>query len=122
MDDENIVLYGDGKQIRDVNYIDDVVSALLLVAQSKNGWGEAYNLGGAPVSLLDFITKTIKIFGRGKFTLKPFPKDREQIEVGDYIASWKKMEKTYGWKPKVVLDEGIRRTIDYYKKYKKYYW
>lgn len=122
LDREEIVLFGDGKQIRDVNYVADVVSALLTVGQSKKGWGEAYNLGGIPVPLIDFVEKSIEIYGKGFYKLRPFPKDRKQIEVGDYIASWKKMEKTYGWKPKVSLDEGIRKTIDYYKKYKKYYW
>lgn len=129
LDGEDVVLFGKGKQIRDVNYIDDVVSALILVGQSRKGWGEAYNLGGTPVSLLEFVNKTIQTVrtinsrvNLGRIVVKPFPADRKQIEVGDYIASHKKMEKRYGWKPKVSLPEGIRKTIDYYLKYKKYYW
>lgn len=130
MDGEKIILYGDGKQIRDVNYITDVVSALLSVPQSQKGWGEAYNLGGTPVSLLDFVSRVLKIIStsqnevspRGRIVLKPFPAERKQIEVGDYIADWSKMKKTYGWKPAVSLDEGIKKTLEYYKKYKKYYW
>lgn len=130
LDKEEIVLYGDGKQIRDVNYIDDVVDALLLAGKSKTGWGQAYNLGGTPVSLADFVKKTIKVVGmlqnevRPRFELvyRPFPKDREKIEVGDYIASWKKINKAYGWRPKTSLEEGIKKTVEYYKKYKKYYW
>jgi len=122
LDGEEVVLFGTGKQIRDVNYVDDVVSALLLVGKSDKGWGEAYNLGGTPVSLLEFVKKTIKISGKGKFRLEPFPKDRKVIEVGDYIADFRKMKKTYGWKPKISLEEGIKRTVEYYQKYKKYYW
>lgn len=130
MDGEEVVLFGGGKQIRDVNYVDDVVAALLMVGQSSKGWGEAYNLGGTPVSLLDFVKKTIKIvrtvksrfnLGRSGRTV-PFPAERKQIEVGDYIADFGKMEKTYGWMPKVSLEEGIKRTVEYYKKYRKYYW
>lgn len=122
LDNEEVMLFGDGKQIRDVNYVDDVVSALLLVGQSSNGWGEAYNLGGAPISLSDFVNSVIQTVGKGKSRTVPFPKERKQIEVGDYIADWSKMKKTYGWKPKVSLEEGIKKTIEYYKKYKKYYW
>lgn len=122
LDGERMVLYGGGRQIRDVNYVDDVVSALLLVAQSKTGWGQAYNLGGTPVSLVDFVKKVIKVVGRGKYTIQPFPKDREKIEIGDYVASFKKIKKAYGWKPKVSFEEGIKKTVEYYKKYKKYYW
>jgi UDP-glucose 4-epimerase len=122
MDGGEVVLFGDGTQIRDVNYVDDVADALLTAGKSKIGWGEAYNLGGTPVSLLSFVKKIIEITGKGKYTIKPFPKDRKAIEVGDYVASWEKMEKTYGWKPKVSLEEGIKKTSDYYKKYRRYYW
>ncbi len=122
IDGEEVRLFGNGRQIRDVNYIDDVVEALLLVGQSIRGWGEAYNLGGTPVSLLDFVKKTIEVIGKGKYSLQPMPKDRERIEIGDYVADWDKIKKTYGWRPKVTLEEGIRRTVEYYRKYKKYYW
>lgn len=122
LDGEEVKLFGDGKQIRDINYIDDVVDALLLVAKSEAGWGQAYNLGGTPISLLDFVKKTIKIVGSGSFKIVPYPKQRKAIEVGDYIASFEKIKKTYGWKPKTSLDVGIKKTIEYYKKYKKYYW
>ena len=122
IDGEEVKLYGDGKQIRDINYVDDVVDALLMVAGSQKGWGEAYNLGGIPVSLLEFVKKIIRINGGGKFILVPFPDQRKIIEVGDYKALYKKIAATYGWKPSVRLDEGIKKTIEYYKKYKKYYW
>jgi UDP-glucose 4-epimerase len=122
LDGETVVLYGTGKQIRDVNYVSGVVSALLTVGASGLGWGQAYNLGGAPVSLVDFVKKTIDIVGKGKLIVKPFPKDREAIEVGDYIASYKKMTETYGWKPIVALDEGIRTTVEYYQKNRSKYW
>jgi UDP-glucose 4-epimerase len=105
-----------------VNYVSDVVSALLTVGVSSQGWGQAYNLGGTPVSLVDFVKKTIDVVGKGKLIVKPFPKDREAIEVGDYIASYKKMTKMYGWKPVVSLDDGIKRTVEYYRKNKMKYW
>lgn len=122
LDGKTITLFGTGKQIRDVNYVDDVVDALLLVGGSRTGWGQAYNLGGTPVSLKDFVQKVIKVVGKGKVITKPFPPDRKIIEVGDYIASTKKIRKTYGWRPKVSLEEGIERTVEYYRKYKKHYW
>jgi UDP-glucose 4-epimerase len=122
IDNETVILYGTGKQIRDVNYVDDVVHALVTVGISEKGWGEAYNLGGTPCSLLDFVRKTIRIVGRGKLIVKPFPKDREAIEVGDYIASYEKMTKIFGWKPTVSLEDGIRETVEFYGKNKKQYW
>jgi UDP-glucose 4-epimerase len=122
LDGETISLYGDGCQIRDINFVDDVVDALLKVGISKKGWGEAYNLGGTPLSLIDFVKKIIEIAGKGKLELKPFPPDRKKIEIGDYIASYKKITKTFGWIPKVSVEQGIAMTLDYYRKYKKFYW
>ncbi|KKS47146.1 NAD-dependent epimerase [Candidatus Gottesmanbacteria bacterium RIFCSPLOWO2_02_FULL_42_29] len=122
MDGQTVELFGNGKQIRDINYIDDVCEALYLAGKSNTGWGEAYNLGGIPVSLKDFVSLAIKIFGSGRLKIVPFPQDRKMIEIGDYLASWKKMHKTYGWKPVVSLEEGIKKTIDFYSNYKKYYW
>src|SRR3989338_1928933 len=119
---ETVKLFGNGKQIRDVNYIADVVEALYLTGKSNNGWGEAYNLGGTPVSLKDFINLAIKIYGRGKIKEVSFPPDRQKIEIGYYIASWKKIHQTFRWQPKVNLEEGIRHSFDYYTRYKKYYW
>lgn len=122
MDGAEVKLYGNGKQIRDINYIEDVVEALITVGASKTGWGEAYNLGGIGVSLIEFVQKAIDIVGKGKLSIVEFPAERKKIEIGDYIASYEKMTKVYGWKPKIGLEEGIRRTVEYYRKYKKYYW
>jgi UDP-glucose 4-epimerase len=69
--------------------------------------------------------ETVKLYGdgyqirdKGKLDIKPFPKDREKIEIENYIASYTKKTNTYGWKPKILLEAGIKRTIEYYKKTK----
>lgn len=122
MDGETVKLYGDGSQIRDINYVDDVVAALLLAARSPKAHGEAFNLGGSPLTLREFVEKVIKILGRGKYAFIKFPKDREVIEIGNYVADIKKIRDELGWQPKVSIDDGIEKTVNYYKKYKKYYW
>jgi UDP-glucose 4-epimerase len=122
IDGEEVELYGTGKQVRDVSYIDDVVEALLLTGASKKVWGEVYNLGGIPVSLKDFVSEIIKVNKGGKFHEVRFPDNRKKIEIGDYVADYSKFTKTTGWKPKISLNAGISKTLDYYKKYKKYYW
>ena len=89
-------------------------------ASSKKGWGQVYNLGGSPVSLIDFVKRAIEIAKTGSdpvlgYCVRPFPKDRKKIEVGDYVADWSKIRKTYGWEPKISLEEGLKRTIDWYR-------
>lgn len=122
IDGETVLLWGTGKQIRDVNYIDDVVEAFLLCGASQRSWGEVFNLGGIPISLKEFVEEVIKINGEGKYKVMSYPKDKKPIEIGDYIADWSKIKKTVGWKPRVSLEEGIRRTLLFYKKNKKNYW
>jgi UDP-glucose 4-epimerase len=122
IDNQTIKIFGDGKQVRDTNYVDDVVEALLLAAASEKSNGEVFNLGGTPVNLVDIVKKMIAIAGKGKYEFVPFPEDSQKIEIGDYIANWKKIKNALGWEPKVRLEEGLKRTIDYYEKNKGYYW
>lgn len=124
IDREEIKLWGSGKQIRDTNYIDDVVEALLLVgtSNSKKVWGQAFNLGGTPISLEGFVQKLIKIAGKGRYRTIPYPPDKKPIEIGDYIADWNKIKNAVGWQPKVSLDQGIKKTLRYYQRYQSYYW
>jgi nucleoside-diphosphate-sugar epimerase len=122
IDGETIKLYGTGEQVRDINYVGDVINAFLLVGQSDKVWGEVFNIGGVAVSLKEFVEKLIKINKKGKYKLIPFPEERKKIEIGDYIANYFKIYRLLGWEPKVNLDEGIAKTLAYYKKYKKFYW
>lgn len=122
LDEETVRLYGNGKQIRDINYVDDVVEAFIFAATNPKAKGEVFNVGGEATSLIDFVKKSIKIVGSGKTRIVPFPHNRRVIEIGDYVADWSKIKRILGWEPKIRLDEGIRKTVQYYQTYKKYYW
>lgn len=122
IDCQTVKLYGDGKQIRDINYVDDVIEALLLVACSEKVNGEVFNLGGIPKSLVDLVKIMISVYGKGNYELIPFREDLKRIEVGDYVANYEKIKTTVKWQPKTSLEEGLRLTFDYYEKYKKHYW
>lgn len=122
IDGETVQLFGDGSQIRDINYVDDVVEALLTVARESKTNGQVYNLGGQPLTLKEFVELAIKILGRGKYNLVRFPKDRKDIEIGNYVADIKKIREEAGWEPRRSPDQGINETIDYFLKNKKHYW
>ena len=80
-------LYGDGNQVRDLVYVDDVVKALLLGPVTPGAIGQAINVGSAkPVSLKDIATELIDIAGKGKVEYVPFPDEAKRIEIGDYVA------------------------------------
>jgi len=119
---QTVKLYGDGKQIRDINYVDDVVEALLLVACNEKTNGEVFNLGGIPKNLIDLVETMIDVYGKGNYELIPFKDDLKKIEIGDYIANYEKVKNTVGWQPKISLEEGLRSSFDYYEKHKDHYW
>jgi len=122
IDGKTVELFGDGSQIRDINFVSDVVSAFMSAADSSKSIGEVFNLGGDAVSLESFVKSAIKVFGKGDFRTIPFPAERKSIEVGDYIADRSKIKAKLGWESKVSLESGLKKTFDYYLKYKKYYW
>ena len=119
---QTVKLYGDGKQIRDINYVDDVVEALLLVACNEKADGEVFNLGGIPKNLIDLVETMIDVYGKGNYELIPFKDDLKKIEIGDYVANFEKIKNTAGWQPKISLEEGLRSSFDYYEKYRNHYW
>jgi UDP-glucose 4-epimerase len=128
IDNQQIQIFGDGRQVRDLNYIDDVVEALLLAAVYDGANGRIFNLGNTPpVSLLEFVHTLLDVcqelgVGEGGYQLVPFPPDKKRIDIGDYYADYSKMQKTLGWTPVVGLREGLRRTVAYYTEHRQHYW
>jgi UDP-glucose 4-epimerase len=117
-----IELYGEGQQQRDLNYVEDVVDALLLAGASDRAEGEIFNLGGdKPVTLADVAAELISLTGRGSVIDVPFPPERQLIDIGDCWLSSRKIETALGWRPRTPLRVGLMRTIEYYEKHLAHY-
>jgi len=120
---KEILVFGDGQQIRDFNYIDDVVEALLLSAAHACTDGQIYNLGGdEPISLLKLAQLMLEVHGSGSYRLVEFPEERKRIDIGDYYGDYSKMRTELGWQPRVSLREGIARTLAFYAQNAGHYW
>lgn len=123
IDNEPIPVFGDGRILRDFIYVDDIVDCMLISAMSENAYGEVFNVGtGIPVSFIELAKKIVEIAGSGQAQFTEFTQERKEVEPGDYYTNITKIKQATGWKPLVSLDEGIKRTIEYYRKYKKEYW
>lgn len=106
-----------GDQLRDFNYVDDVVDALLMVAASDQESGRVYNLGASPaLSLKQFAVLLQEITGC-EYVIETFPEDRKSIDIGDYYASYDRIRREIGWEPKTSIRKAVERTVDYYKEY-----
>ena len=120
--DDEIQVFGDGSQLRDFNYVDDAIDALLAAAVSDQAVGQVLNLGAEPpISLKELAELLIKLNGSGRCRVVPFPEDRRAIDIGDYYADFSRAVSVLGWKPRVALADGLQRTLDFYREFGEHY-
>jgi dTDP-glucose 4,6-dehydratase/UDP-glucose 4-epimerase len=111
-----ILVFGDGLQKRDFNAVDDVANALILASADEMS-GQTYNLGSdEAVSLGDLAKTLITLPGNsGSIKLVPFPKERKQIDIGDYQGDFTRFRAASGWSPRYSLAAGLAQTVAYYR-------
>ena len=111
---QNITIYGNGKQTRSFCYVDDLVEALIKMMNSKKSFTGPVNLGNpGEFTMLELAKKVIKLTGsKSKIVYKPLPQD-DPTQRKPVIDLAKKELK---WKPTISLDEGLEKTIGYFKK------
>jgi UDP-glucose 4-epimerase len=122
IDGETVRIFGNGHQVRDTNYVADVVEAFLLAMMNDGTDGKAFNVGGEALSLKQFVELAVEENRGGAFELVLFPEDSRKIEVGNYVADFTRFRELCEWKPRVDVREGIRRTLEYYREFRDYYW
>ena len=118
-----IKVFGDGEQLRDFNYVDDCVDALLLAGASDQANGKVYNLGSEKVIGLKNLAGLMTNLGYGgSYEVVPFPEERKAIDIGDYYGDFSLISSELGWSPKVDVKLGLLKTVEYYSKHKSAYW
>jgi len=117
-----IEIFGDGTQLRDLNYVDDVVEAFLLAAAAEKTSGQIYNLAATPpVSLKELAALMIEISGKGSIRHVAFPPDKRRIDIGSYFGSSDKIRAELGWQARTDIRRGLERTIRYYSEHLRHY-
>jgi dTDP-glucose 4,6-dehydratase len=113
---EPLIIHGDGSAARDWVFVKDTAEAIdkIMHAPLNNVRGKAFNIGtGISISVLDIAKKIIEIFGLD-YTYLTYIEDRFG-QVQNHIASTQKAEEELGFRTKVMFDEGLLKTIDWYK-------
>ncbi|HBJ60125.1 MAG TPA: NAD-dependent epimerase [Opitutae bacterium] len=111
-----IQIFGDGKQRRDYNFVEDVIDALLIGATRTEAVGKVYNLGSPdPLSLEDTAKVMCKLTHGSAYEFVSFPKDRQAIDVGDFICDYSSFASSFGWEPRVSFEDGMLRSFEYFK-------
>ncbi len=106
-----------GELLRDLTYVDDVTEAFLLAAHTKACHGRIFNIGGAPpASLRDIAELLVRLAGPpAHYATREFPADRATIDIGSYHADDTAFRAATGWAPRVGLEDGIRRSLEWFR-------
>jgi UDP-glucose 4-epimerase len=113
---ERIEIFGDGRQLRDPVYVDDVVEAFLLAAAIDQPATPVWNVGGPEALSLGRIAETIAGEGGAPApSFRPFPEDGKRIDIGSYTTDSSRIRRDLGWQAMVGFEEGVRRTMAYFR-------
>jgi UDP-glucose 4-epimerase len=111
-----ITIYGDGRQTRDIVYVDDAVDALLRVAALPELTGQVYNIGSPFIHSVGEVAElAVELAGAGSFRLIPFPEEKKKIDVGSVACDYTAITAATGWLPRTPLRDGMARAIEYYR-------
>jgi CDP-glucose 4,6-dehydratase len=116
------VIRSDGTPVREFVYVDDVARGYLLLAEKiDEARGEAFNFGtGEQVQMLDLARRVIRLAGReGRLEPRVLLARKIEGEIDAQYLSAEKVEARFGWRAEVSLDEGLRRTIEWYREHLK---
>lgn len=110
-----ITIYGDGRQLRSVLYVDDAVSALMAAAEQPASVGQVYFASHTQQYSVREIAETIARVIGGRVSYVEWPKARKSIEVGDAVIANDKITAGLGWQPRYSLEAGLKHTKRYFK-------
>ena len=116
IEDKTIEIYGDGTQVRDFVYVDDAADAFLRAGASNACNGEVFNVGGdRPISHRDFTTLLVNVAESGRVGYVEWPPEKKAIDIGSFYADSSKFMQATGWRQTMTLEEGLRRTLTFYR-------
>ena len=110
----DLTVYGDGAQLRNISFIQDSVEALWLAAHREEANGQVlFAVASGQLSVREIAEAIVRNVG-GRLKFVEWPADRQAIEIGDAKISNRKIRDLLGWSPEVGLDDGLRRTKEYF--------
>lgn len=123
MEGQAIRIFGDGQQVRDYVYVDDIIELFLRAGASPAANGQVFNAGsGVGTRFADAARTVVEVVGNGNVQHVPWPENYERIETGDFVADMTRARQVLGWRQTVNLREGLRRTYEYYSLHAGQYW
>ena len=111
---EDITIYGDGKQTRSFQYVDDLVEGMVRMMETRDEFLGPVNIGNpGEFTMLELAEKVIELTGSSSgIIFKPLPQDDPRQRKPDITIAHRELD---GWQPSIKLDEGLQKTINYFK-------
>jgi len=118
LEGEPVEVWG-GEQRRELLYVEDAAEAFLTAALAPQTVGLALNVGGDSAhSLLAIAAALVRANdGAGGYDVREFPPERKAIDIGDFLTDDRRFRDLTGWRPAVTLDDGLRRSLDYFRRH-----
>ena len=116
MQGKDVTVFGEGLQKRNIIYVDDVVSALVLASQTDEVDGQTwFAVGDEHYSVAEIAEATVKHIGSGRVRHVEWPTGKKEVDVGDAIISNMRIKTVLDWAPQDTLESGLVKTRDYYR-------
>ena len=123
LEEQPLTVFGDGQQRRDYIYNEDLAAGCVALMLSPGTEGQVYNLGtGLAVPFIDMARLVAEAVPGAEVRQVEWPQDRYFVETGDYLSDISRITAVSGWRPRITLKEGIKRTVAYYREYRQEYW
>ena len=115
---KQIQVYGDGSQVRDFVFVDDVVEAFVRAGASDAVNGDVFNVGGSePISHRALVELLLDVAGSGTVRYVEWPAEKKAIDIGSFYSDSTKFQQAVGWRPTVALRDGFSQTIAFYREH-----
>ncbi len=113
---DRLRIFGDGSQMRDYIYIDDLTEIFLRAGQLTHPKGQIYNGGsGTGTSFRTMVESIVTAVGAGEIQTVDWPENYSRFETGDFVADISRTVDALGYKPTTSLDDGLARTVAFYR-------
>lgn len=116
LNNKPLTVHGSGEQSRDFTYVDDMIEAFLMMGRHTSAIGKAVNFGTGQAITVNYIAKKVKELSDSSSEI--IHTEERQSQVPKLLCNYALAEKIFGWKPKVFIDEGLRRNIEWEKQKK----
>jgi len=113
---QRINVFGDGAQLRDYIYIDDLVEVMLRSGLLNQLAGESFNAGkGEGTRFRDMASAVVETVGRGRVESIPWPENYARFETGDFVADIDRLSRAIDFRPATSLHDGLARTLAFFR-------